>query len=106
MRVIESRELTGRICQKSCLRWRRGSESIPGDSALEALFLTDRAERIKFIPLDLPKYLRELGFTESVRRRFRMSVSVSLLSPESSLWLPGTLGVGKDGCKGEPSLEE
>ena len=71
--------------------------------------MADMAELTKDMPLDLPKYLRKLGVIHSVWRRSVRSlfvVSVSLPSSESSLWLPGTLGVGKDGCKGEVSLEE
>jgi len=108
-RIIESKR-TGRRCQKSSRRWRRLSESIPGESPLETLDFADRAERRKDMPLDLPKYLRELGVILSIRRRFRRSrfaASVSLLSSSESLLSPlNSLGVGKDGFKGEESLEE
>jgi hypothetical protein len=94
------------MCQKSCLRWRRLSGSIPGEPPLETLDLADRAERRRDMPLDLPKYLRAFRVIPSIWRRFRMSpstVSVPLLSSESSLWLPGSLCVDKDG---EESFEE
>ncbi|SRR6266852_4581965 len=107
--MIESRKHTGRMCQKACLRWRRLSGSTPGEPPLEALDLADRAERRRDIPLDLPKYLRAFWVIPSSWRRFRMSlftVSVPLLSSESSLWLPGSLCMVKSGCKGEASFGE
>ena len=36
------------MCRKSCLRWRRLSESIPREPPLEALDLADRAERKRY----------------------------------------------------------
>ena len=97
------------MCQKSCLRWRRLSGSIPGEPPLEALDFADRAERRRDMPLDLPKYLQAFRVIPSIWRRFRRSLftaSVPLLSSESSLLLPSSLCVGKDGSKGEASFEE
>src|SRR6266566_4908138 len=97
------------MCQKSCLRWRRLSGSIPGEPPLEALDFADRAERRRDMPLDLPKYLRVFRVIPSIWRRFRRSLftaSVPLLSSEPSLLLPSSLCVGKDGSKGEPPFEE
>jgi hypothetical protein len=97
------------MCQKSCLRWRRLSGSIPGEPPLEALDFADRAERRRDMPLDLPKYLRAFRVIPSIWRRFRRSpftASVPLLSSESSPWPPGSLCEGKGVSKGEPSFEE
>lgn len=108
-KIIESQKHTGRMCQNSSLRWRRLSGSIPGESPLETLDLADRAERRRDMPLDLPKYLRAFRVIPNIWRRFRRSlitVSVPLLSSDSSLWRLGSFCRGKDGCKGEASFGE
>jgi hypothetical protein len=77
---------------------------------LEALVFTDMMERRRVMPLDLPKYLGEPGVMQSVPKPDRNSLfarmSESLSAGESSPWLPDELGMRRDACKGEASLEE